>query len=70
MRPPLERSDDQTISDQPADRVYTGALSNEGETLRLIDPAGAEIDVVNPSGGAWPAGGADRRASMERASGR
>jgi hypothetical protein len=65
----LERSDDQTISDQAADRIYSGALSNQGETLRLIDPSGAEIDVVNPSGGAWPAGDASARSSMERVNG-
>ena len=65
----VERSDDQTISDRAADRIYTGALSNEGERLRLIDPSGAEIDVVNAAAGAWPAGDAGARASMERVSG-
>jgi hypothetical protein len=64
----LERSDDQTISDQAADLVYAGALSNDGETLRLIDPSGAEIDIVH-AGGGWPAGDAGSRASMERARG-
>jgi hypothetical protein len=62
----VERGDDQTISDQPADRLYSGALSNEGERLRLLDPSGAEIDVVNPTGGDWPAGNTSARASMER----
>jgi len=66
----LERSDDQAISDQPADRIYTGALSNAGETLRLLDPVGTEIDIVNPSGAAWPAGDASARSSMERLNGR
>jgi len=65
----VERSNDQTISDQAADRIYTGALSNAGERLRLIDPSGAEIDVVNPAAGAWPAGDAAGRASMERTNG-
>jgi hypothetical protein len=65
----VERSDDQTISDQPADQIYTGALSNEGETLWLIDPSGTEIDLVNPGGGAWPAGDGSGRASMERTNG-
>jgi hypothetical protein len=62
----VERGDDQTISDQSADRLYSGALSNEGERLRLLDPSGAEIDVVNPSGGDWPAGNTSARDSMER----
>ena len=65
----VERSDDQTISDQAADRIYSGALSNQGERLRLIDPSGAEIDVVNAAGGGWPAGDAPGRASMERTQG-
>ncbi len=65
----VERSDDQTISDQAADRIYSGALSNQGERLRLIDPSGAEIDVVNAAGGDWPAGDAPGRASMERTQG-
>lgn len=63
----LERSDDQTISDIPADAVYTGALSNDGEALELLDPTGAPVDVANPEGGAWPAGSDEAHASMERA---
>jgi hypothetical protein len=65
----LERGDDRTISDRAADRIYSGALSNEGEGLWLIDPTGAEIDVVNAAAGAWPAGDADARTSMERVRG-
>jgi len=66
----LERSDDGTIADIAADRIYTGGLSNGGERLRLIDSSGREIDIVNPSAGAWPAGDAGRRSSMERANGK
>jgi hypothetical protein len=62
----LERTDDGTISDLPAQAVYTGALSDDGEILRLIDPSGHEVDVVNPGGEAWPAGDDQARASMER----
>jgi hypothetical protein len=65
----VERSDDRTISDQAADRIYSGALSNDGETLRLLDPTGAEIDIVNRAGVAWPAGDSSSRASMERVNG-
>lgn len=65
----LERGDDQTVSDQAAEVVYSGALSNGGETLSLLDPTDAEIDVVNPAGGAWPAGDAALRSSMERING-
>ncbi len=63
----LERGDDRTISNVVADLIYTGALSNGGEELRLLDPAGAEVDIVNPEGGAWPAGDAAMHASMELA---
>lgn len=31
----LERTDDTTVSDVPADQIYTGALGNEGEELEL-----------------------------------
>ena len=62
----LERTDDTTIADLRADRIYTGGLSNSGEALTLLDPAGTVIDVANPGGGPWPAGDVSRHASMER----
>jgi len=65
----LERSDDSTVADIPADLIYTGTLSNAGETLKLIDPTGVLIDCVNPKGNAWPAGDSGNRASMERIGG-
>ncbi len=51
----LERSDDQTISDYPADQIYTGTLGNDGEHLILEDPFGSVMDQVNCSSG-WFAG--------------
>ncbi len=63
----LERGGDDTVSDVPANQLYTGALSNSGEELRLLDPAGNIIDSAG--GAAWPAGAASPAyASMERAS--
>ena len=66
----LERGDDETISDIPADQVYQGALKNSGERLRLLDPGGSIIDTANHDGGAWPAGtdahSMPPNASMER----
>ncbi|MCJ7512792.1 MAG: lamin tail domain-containing protein, partial [Anaerolineales bacterium] len=62
----LERTDDQTVSDIVADLIYTGALSNDGERLELLDPSGASVDVANRGGSAWPAGDAETHASMER----
>lgn len=62
----LERSDDQTISDITADRIYTGGLNNSGEILELLGPNGELVDSANANGGAWPAGASDSRFSMER----
>jgi len=42
----LERTDDATVPDIQADKVYTGALSNDGSTLTLTDSSGAAIDTV------------------------
>jgi hypothetical protein len=65
----LERTDDGTVRDIAADQIFKGGLANDGETLRLIDPTGAEIDTANREGGAWPAGkAASPPASMERRS--
>ncbi len=66
----LERGDDTTISDLPADQIYQGALTNSGESLRLFDPQGRLIDSANGDGGRWPGGtdanGKPPYASMER----
>lgn len=62
----LERTDDNTVSDIPADQIYTGALSNSGEALFLKDPSGNIIDTANGAGGPWPAGIDFPRATMER----
>jgi len=62
----LERTSDATIADLAADVIYAGGLSNDGETLWLLDAGGAVIDSANGDGGAWPAGHAGSRRSMER----
>lgn len=62
----LERTDDTTIANIPADQIYTGALANTGESLTLTDAEGAIIDTANADGGEWPAGDNSLRASMER----
>ncbi len=63
----LERSDDNTISDIPADQIYTGALDNTGEVLELRDAGGVPVDTANGDGGPWPAGsGSPDYLSMER----
>lgn len=65
----LERSDDSTISNIPAQGVYSGSLHNSGEILELLGPAGELVDSANADGGAWPAGDAATRASMQRRGG-
>jgi hypothetical protein len=67
----IERTDDTTISDIPADLSITfgnGGLLNSGEHLVLRNAGacdqGEVIDEVGP--GAWYAGEAEARATMER----
>ena len=66
----LERTDDEAIQDVEAEVIYTGALSNGGEALQLLDADGDVVDEVNANGGEWPAGAASDGevpyASMER----
>ncbi|MFN8435859.1 MAG: lamin tail domain-containing protein [Anaerolineales bacterium] len=64
----LEKDDDNTVSDILADQVYTGDLSNSGETLTLSDAANKVIDTANGNGGAWPAGSSSTYGTMERTS--
>jgi len=46
---------------------YAGALRDGGESLRLINSAGSEVDSANRQGGPWPAGKAgDVPYTMER----
>lgn len=43
----IERTNDDTVSDISADKIYTGALSNDGEHLKLFDSQDNLIDEVN-----------------------
>jgi hypothetical protein len=61
----LERTNDDSVPDVPADQTYTGALGNDGEDLVLRDDASVVIDQVNCSTG-WFAGHADGRVPMVR----
>jgi hypothetical protein len=65
----LERTDDTTVLDLAADQIYTGGLSNSGESLELLDFSGSVIDTANAAGGGWPAGDVTSHASMERLAG-
>ena len=69
----LERSDDDSVPDRAADAIYTGALTDAGETLCLYDSEGRLVDTANappevagkfPT---WPGGSATPAfCSMER----
>ncbi|MEX2008354.1 MAG: lamin tail domain-containing protein [Candidatus Spechtbacterales bacterium] len=68
----LERTDDSTTP-ALADMLYTGALSNNGELLKLTDPAGRLIDSVPglpteaSAQGGWQAGDNTTKQTMARA---
>ncbi len=62
----LERTDDTTVLDIPADLIYTGALHNDGERLQLLDAGAVVVDTANADGGPWPGGWLAPRYSMER----
>src|SRR3989344_8298110 len=64
----LERTDDSTISSILADQIYTGAISNEGESLNLIDSSGLAVDIIGTTGEMWLAGKSDGNITMERTS--
>lgn len=58
----LERTDDTSVPNIPADLIYTGSLSNTSEILELRDASGNLIDTVNQ----WYAGDNTTKATMER----
>ena len=61
----LERSDDDSVPNVPADKIYTGALSDTEESLRLFDQNCNLIDEVlaDPD---WSAGDKEGKKTMER----
>ena len=62
----LERTDDVTLPNIFADKIYTGALSNTEESLRLFNASCVLVDEVlaNPN---WSGGDNDTKKTMERA---
>ena len=69
----LERTDDDSVPGIAADVIYTGALSNTDEGLRLFSSGGgsasAENDVLVDevmANSDWPAGISEARRTMER----
>ena len=62
----LERTDDQTVSDQEAGQIYTGDLNNNGEWLQLTSGSGHLLDEVRCDSSGWFAGTTSPRRTMER----
>lgn len=61
----LERTDDSTIPNIPAGMIYSGALSNTGEILTLVNNTEQSVDTVSMSSG-WTAGNATSKETMQR----
>lgn len=57
---------EETISTRKADALIGLSLANAGDSLVLKDSTGKTIDEVNTNGGAWYAGDATSKGSMER----
>lgn len=60
----LERGDGAVPSVQ-ADKVYSGALSNVGGVLAIVDTSCSASDVLDASAG-WPAGNKETEQTLER----
>lgn len=63
----LERTNQETVSTFDVSQIYTGALSNQGEYLVLLDANGDIMDEVNNSNGWW-FGNNETKESMYRSS--
>ncbi len=61
----LERTDDSSVPNKKADKIYTGGLNNSGGTLYLFDKKCQLEDAVLASA-KWPAGISQTRRTMER----
>ncbi|KKW46433.1 MAG: hypothetical protein UY96_C0004G0010 [Parcubacteria group bacterium GW2011_GWB1_56_8] len=61
----LERTDDGSVPNVPADKIYSGSLSNSGAWLKLFDNHCAFIDEIAAADG-WPAGDRAARLTLER----
>ena len=64
----LERTDDDTVPDIVADKIYTGALNNDGGVLKLFDAQNNSIDEIN-NVEKWLAGDNTKKLTMERGAG-
>ena len=63
----LERTNEDTVPGISADKIYTGALENSGENLKLYDNLNNIVDEVNCSE-KWLAGDSAAKQTMEKTS--
>ncbi len=61
----LERTDDSSVPEVKADFIYTGALSNTGQSLELYQNSSTLIDSISFSS-KWPAGDNATKKTMEK----
>lgn len=61
----LENPDDRTANEIGGDVIYSGVMSDTGESLQLFDSVGNLVDEVNSSAG-WFAGSKNSYSSMEK----
>jgi hypothetical protein len=61
----LERTDDQTLPSLPADKIYNGALKNEGDFIYVFDENCQLQDIVDGISG-WPGGDNNSKRTLER----
>lgn len=61
----IEKSEN-TVTPNVANAIVSLSLANSGDSLVLLDASGNTVDSANGSGGAWAAGDAVSKASMER----
>jgi hypothetical protein len=61
----LERTNDDSVPNIPADKIYSGSLPNAGDTIGIFDNHCGLIDVVDATAG-WPGGDNDTKRTLER----
>jgi hypothetical protein len=65
----MERTDDASAPGVSANMIYSGALSNSGETLMLKNASGSVVQTINDSSG-WKAGDNSSKNTMTWSSGK
>lgn len=63
----LERTDDETVPQIPADLIFSGSIGNIGEYFQLFNSSGNLIDEA-PFTTAWPGGDNTTKQTLERSS--